>query len=119
MLKDEKLVDAFPGSSPHTRMAALQQVRHEYDTLIQGDVFLREKRFRNEAALAHVLVADDRSPKVDYDDLYHLHDVTEKLVIGLYEVCNRAPDFFSHDQKWRKHARVFWDTYFLGMNIPH
>jgi len=119
MLKDAKVVAVFPapGTPLDAGSAALQEVRRNYEALIEGDLFKRGKRLRNDA-VAHKLIPDDPTPTVPYDTIYGLHDAAERLVIGLYQVCARGtPRFLGHKAGLADHAQVFWDTYFDGMQL--
>jgi hypothetical protein len=91
---------------------------HDYETLLEADLFERGRRFRNDA-IAHLLIQDDLTPTVSYDTIYLLHNTTERLVIGFYRVCDRgSPPFLGHQARLTEHAKVFWDTYFAGMVCP-
>jgi hypothetical protein len=119
MLKDAKLVATFPesGTSKDVGIAALQQVTREYESLVEGDLFERGRRFRNDA-LAHLLIPDEPTPIVTYDIIFALHDAAERMVIGLYQVCDRGKARFpDHHATLVRHAKIFWDTYFAGMAI--
>jgi hypothetical protein len=119
MLKDAELVAFFPehGTPPDFGAAVLQQVRRDYETLTKGDLFSRGKRLRDDA-IAHILIRDDPTPTVSYETIYALHDAAEQLVIGLYQVCDRGiPEFIEHRPRLIDHARVFWNTYFDGMDL--
>jgi hypothetical protein len=116
-LKDEKLVAVFPepGTPKDLGPAALQRVTGQYDALIGGDLFERGRRFRNEA-IAHVLIPDEPTPTVTYETIFSLQDATERLVADLYQVCDRGrPRYPDHLTTLSEHAKVFWDTYFAGM----
>jgi len=117
MLRDAKLVAVFPeaGTSPDSGAEVLRQVRHDYGVLVEDDLFKRGKRLRNDA-IAHILIPDDPTPTVPYDTIYRLHDSAERLVVGLYRVCDRGtPQFLARQAQLIEHAKVFWDTYFHGM----
>jgi hypothetical protein len=119
MLKDAKLVAAFPetGTPNDVGLAALQQVTREYEILIGGDLFERGRRFRNDA-LAHLLIPNEPTPMVTYDTIFALHDAAERMVIGLYQVCDRGKARFpDHHVILVRHAKIFWDTYFAGMAV--
>jgi hypothetical protein len=119
MLKDAKLVAVFPepGTSPDSAAAALDQVRHDYEALVKGDLFGRGRRLRNDA-IAHLLIPDISTPTVEYETIYRLHDAVERYVLSLYKVCDRGtPQFLSHQASLTEHAKVFWNTYFNGMQL--
>ena len=119
MLKDAKLVETFPESAIRKDIgaAALQQVISEYESLIGGELFERGRRFRNDA-IAHLLIPDEPTPIVTYETVFALHDAAEKMVVGLYHVCDRGkPRFHDHHATLTRYAKVFWDTYFAGMNL--
>jgi hypothetical protein len=117
MLKDETLVAVFreSGTPKELGPAALQQVAGQYGALIGGDLFERGRRFRNDA-IAHVLIPDKPTPTLTYETIFALHDAAEQLVTGLYQVCDRGkPRYPDHLGALTEHAKVFWDTYFGGI----
>jgi hypothetical protein len=119
LLKDEKLVAAFPepGTSRDLGVAALQRVTRDYDALVKGALFEGGRRLRNDA-IAHLLISNERTPQVPYETIFSLHDATEKIVTDLYQVCDRGkPRYPDHRATLTEHAQVFWDTYFAGMAL--
>jgi len=119
MLKDAELVAVFPeaGTPKDAGVAALQGVMQAYEALTQGDLFERGRRFRNDA-IAHLLIPDEPTPTVTYETIFALHDEAERMVVALYQVCDRGkPRFPDHHATVTKHAKIFWDTYFAGMAL--
>ncbi len=117
MLEDAELVAAFPeaGTPKDFGATALQVVMQEYKTLSEGDLFERGRRLRNDA-IAHLLIPDDPTPTVPYETIFALHDVAERMVVDLYKVCDRGkPGFPDHQVTLTERAKLFWDTYFVGM----
>jgi hypothetical protein len=120
MLKDEHLAAFYPavGAARDAASAALQQAKDDYKALVDGDLFGRGRRLRNEA-VAHLLIPDRPTPTVEYEAIYELHDAAERLVAALYGITNRGqPDFPGKTAMLAEHAKVFWDTYFAGMRVP-
>jgi hypothetical protein len=118
MLKDPAVVAVFaePGTPQEAGATLLQQVKRDYDALVGDDLFERGRRLRNDT-IAHLLIPNDPTPVVTYETVYALHDATERLVAGLYRVCDRGtPGFPDHQARLTAHAKVFWDTYFAGMD---
>ncbi|WFU52344.1 hypothetical protein QA639_21800 [Bradyrhizobium pachyrhizi] len=118
MLEDPKLVSCFPepGSSAPQCSVALQRARQEYQALTQSDLFKHQKQIRNET-VAHLLISKKDTPILQYDDIYELHDVAERLTADLYRACDRGqPRFVEHEASLVKHAQLFWDTYFSGVS---
>jgi hypothetical protein len=119
MLKDAKVVAIFPerGTPLNSAAGALQQARRDYEALVEGELFNRGRRLRNEA-VAHHLMPDDPTPTVPYEAIFALHDAAQQLVISLYQVCDRGtPRFPGLQASLTEHAKVFWDTYFNGMHL--
>jgi hypothetical protein len=95
MLKDEHVAVFFPapGSARDAASAALGQAKEDYKTLVAADLFGRGRRLRNDA-IAHLLIPDKRTPTVEYEAIYQLHDAAERLVTVLYNITDRGqPDF--------------------------
>ena len=115
---DDADVDAFfpaTGPSRDAALAALRLARADYRTLVNGDLFRRGRRLRNEA-IAHLLMPDSPTPTVEYEAIYQLHDAAERLVVCLYKVTDRGqPEFPGKKATLIEHSKVFWDTYFAGM----
>jgi hypothetical protein len=117
MLKDQEVVEALrePAISA-SQDEAIARVRRDYESLTNGDLFERGRRLRNDA-IAHLLIPDDPTPTVTYETIYGLHDIAERLLTDLYLVSSRGtPQFIGHRGRLEEHARIFWDTYFAGMN---
>jgi AbiU2 len=109
------LLDAFRmsgGLNAESQKRSLAEVRTGYVNL--GE---HEKSGRNlrDEAIAHIL---SREPtEVEYETIYYLHDEAERLATLLYHVCDRgAPDFDEDRPKFEEAARVFWATYFAGVD---
>jgi hypothetical protein len=95
--------------------AALQQVRESHEGVRKDPLFERVKRLRDD--VAHNLDREDAGTltPVEYRDLFELAERAERIVVQLFTACNRRPEFVHHLQNTADHAKVFWDTYFLGM----
>jgi hypothetical protein len=113
LLQDAQVVAVFATESG---TAALQRAKCKYEVLLGSDLFKRGRRLRD-AAIAHLLIPSDPIPAITYETFYHLHDAAERLTISLYdEVCGRGkPRFLDHQENLIAHAKIFWDTYFDGM----
>jgi hypothetical protein len=66
MLKDEHLAAFYPavGAARDAASATLQRAKDDYKALIDGDLFGRGRRLRNEA-VAHLLIPERPTPTVD------------------------------------------------------
>jgi hypothetical protein len=117
MLKDAEVVAALKTPATESSQdAALHQARADYDSLRRGDLFERGRRLRNDA-IAHLLMPDSPTPTVTYETIYSLRDGAEQLVANLYHASGRGgPQFPTHKARLEEHARIFWDTYFRGMD---
>jgi hypothetical protein len=117
MLKDAEVVKALKEpATGSSQEAALHQARADYDSLRRGDLFERGRRLRNDA-IAHLLMPESPTPTVAYETIYSLHDAAEQLVTLLYQASDRGdPQFPGHKARLEEHARIFWDTYFRGMD---
>jgi hypothetical protein len=108
LLEDAEVVALFK-----TETAALQRAKDEYVNLVKSELFERGRSLRNKA-IAHLLTTN--APTATYETFYDLHDAAERLTIGLFEACGRGePTFFGHRATLTAHAKIFWDTYFVGM----
>lgn len=120
MLNDPELVAVFrePGGiSAAPQGKALDHVRGDYNTVTRGDLFDRGKRLRNEG-IAHILMTSTPTPIVPYETIYALQGEPERLVTALYRMCDRGkPQFDEHRPTFEASAKVFWDTYFQGMQM--
>jgi hypothetical protein len=117
LLQDSTLAAVFPDNATAATDAAeaLASVRTDFDALRQDKLFQDGRSLRNDA-IAHILIPDEPTLTVEYDTFYKLHDVAEKLVIGLYIACARErPQFIGHEERFTRLATTFWDTYFAGM----
>jgi hypothetical protein len=113
-LNDKTRVDLFvrPGQGSTT---ALQQARGSYEDLLKSDLLDHGRRLRNNA-VAHILIPDTPTPTVHYEDVYDLRDVAERIVTDLFAACGRGePNCLATRARMAEQAKVFWDTYFLGM----
>jgi hypothetical protein len=109
-LKDKTLVDYF-ASAGQGSTAALQQARVRYEALQKDDLFDRAKWLRNDV-VAHILIRDTQTPKVNYEDVYDLRDAAEQIVTDLIAACGRQKP---KPAPVAEQAKFFWDTYLLGM----
>jgi hypothetical protein len=111
-LKDTALVDYFARAGMGST-AALRRARQSYEDIRKSNAYKRVKRLRDKA-VAHTL--NTLPPEVDYEDIYQLRDNAEGIVTDLYEACGRGrPGFLATRVLTDEHARIFWDTYFLGI----
>jgi hypothetical protein len=110
LLKDKTLVDYF-ASAGQGSTAALQQARERYEALRKDDLLERAKRLRHDV-VAHILIRDTPTPKVNYKDVYDLRDAAEQIVTDLIAACGRQKPKRS---PVAEQAKFFWDTYLLGM----
>jgi hypothetical protein len=70
-------------------------------------------RARNKA-VAHTL--NTPPPEAGYEDVYKLAEIAEQIVVQLFAACGRGtPEFLDYRVRTVEHAKIFWDTYFLGM----
>jgi hypothetical protein len=118
MLNDPVLAAVFPEGprAAASQPELLEQARQDYATLQDSDLMQRGRRLRDDA-IAHILVRDDPTPVVSYETLYELHDAAERLIALLYKVCDRGtPQYLGHQTGLAENAKVFWDTYFVGMH---
>jgi hypothetical protein len=94
--------------------AAFQRVRESHEGVRKSPLFDRVKRLRDD--IAHNLVREDAQTPVHYEDVYKLADIAEKIVVQLFKACGRGtPEFLDYRMRTAEHAKIFWDTYFLGM----
>jgi len=117
LLQNSTLAAVFPDNAKAAADAAeaLASVHTDFEALRQDKLFQDGRALRNDA-IAHILIPDEPTPTVVYDTFYKLHDAAEKLVIGLYVACARGrPQFIGHEERLRRLATTFWDTYFAGM----
>jgi hypothetical protein len=117
MLEDDAVVRRFPASHEPLEpgLVALERARKEYRMLREGRLLQHARNLRN-GAIAHLLVSEKPSDDVSYETLYELHDVAERLVVDLSQVCYRgAPSFPDLRASLAGNAKVFWDTYFKGI----
>jgi hypothetical protein len=119
MLKDTGVVAVFPAPGA-AQESALEEARHAYSALTEGNLFEHGRRLRNDA-VTHVLIQDTPTPDVAYETFYQLHDVAEELVRHLYRVCyrRRQPRFIELKPTLIEHSRIFWNTYFQGIGLGH
>ena len=93
---------------------ALQQARERYETLLKDGLFDRAKRLRNDV-VAHNLIPDTPTPKVQYEDVYDLRDAAERIVTDLFAACVRdKPSCLALRAGTDGQAKLFWDTYERG-----
>jgi hypothetical protein len=112
---DVSAVFAERSTAAASQADLLQEAKRDYEALLQSDTLERGRRLRDDA-IAHLLIRDDATPEVTYETIYGLHDAAERLVTLLYKVCYRGdPPFLTHKAKSIACAKVFWETYFVGM----
>ena len=79
-------------------------------------MFQRGKTLRN-VVVAHNLMRDTPAP-LAYEDIYELAEIAERITRELYAACGRGkPGFLYHRIRTAEHAKIFWDTYFLGVGL--
>jgi len=116
MNKDAALVNVFPepGQSAEAGAGALENAKNVYSALVRSDLFERGKQLRNDA-VAHKLIGVETRP-VHYEAIYSLHDTAMQLATDLYQACYRGtPQFVRQAATLSEHAKVFCDSYFVGM----
>ena len=92
---------------------ALQQARKSYADLRENGSYKRVKRLRDKA-VAHTL--NTSPPEAGYEDVYKLAEIADEIVVQLFAACGRGPpEFLGSRLQTAEHAKIFWDTYFLGM----
>jgi hypothetical protein len=114
--KDTALVD-YLASAGQGSTAALQQARERYEALQKDELYERGKMVRHEV-VAHNLIREtgDALTPLAYGDIYKLADIAESIAIELYAACGRGkPSCLDWRDRSAEQAKVFWDTYFLGM----
>ncbi|MBB5053474.1 hypothetical protein HNQ36_003474 [Afipia massiliensis] len=117
LLQDSTLAAVFPENAKAAADAAqaLAAARTEFEALRQDKLFQDGRALRNDA-IAHILIPDEPTPTVEYDTFFKLHDAAERLVVLLYIACTRGrPQYIEHEERFKRLATTFWDTYFTGM----
>ena len=97
---------------------ALQRATDEHEDLVKSELFKRVTDLRNKT-IAHLLRTNGNGTTArptEYKTLYELHDAAERITTDLFEACGRGkPTFLARRATMRRHAEIFWDTYFAGM----
>jgi hypothetical protein len=117
LLDDAELAAVLPEgkAAAVAQPGLLEAAQRDYTALQEGTPMQHARRLRDDA-VSHTLIREDRTPTVSYEALYALHDVAEQLTTRLYEACDRGkPKFLGHEADLRENAKVFWDTYFVGL----
>jgi hypothetical protein len=94
----------------------LQQLRESHEELRKDPLFERVKRLRDD--IAHNLDREDARTltSVEYQDVYNLAARAGDIVVQLFMDCGRGnPEFPEYQGPSVKYAKLFWDTYFLGL----
>jgi hypothetical protein len=115
-LEDEMVV-GYLASVGLGSTAALQRARESYDHLLSGALFKRSRTLRN-VVVAHNLMREtaNATASLASEDIYELAEIAERITVELYAACGRGkPDFLYYRDRTAQVAKVFWDTYFLGM----
>ena len=113
-LKDTTLADFFATPRQGSTMA-LQEARKWYQDLRANGSYKRVKRLRDKA-VAHTL--NTSPPEARYEDVYKLAEIAEEIMVQLFAACGHGPpEFLGSRLRTAKHAKIFWDTYFLGIEV--
>jgi hypothetical protein len=93
--------------------ATLQQVKDDWQALLQSAGFKNCKAHRDNT-VAHTLML--ATPTVENEDYFRLHDAAEGFASRLFTICGfGTPDFREYAPRLTANAKVFWDTYWKGM----
>ena len=115
-LKDSNLRKLLTSRRRQTAIPGkFDELEQHYEAIYSGPLLERVRRPRNES-IAHLLRADSRAPKVQYEDIFNLENKAEQLVKVLFDGLGCGePGFVGHRDMFLDRAGLFWDTYFSGM----
>lgn len=113
LLKDQGVLSTLSKSTQAG--ATIQQIDRDYSALVKGRLYSEAWQLRTDL-ISHVLIKPGGLPEVPYKSIYDLHDAAMRLAVDLFQVgCRPKPEFMDHTASLSKHAKIFWDTYFAGM----
>ena len=117
ILKDEKTVKAF--AHRHRLpdpLGTIESIRKRHAAFIGGESFKSIRRLRNDE-VGHLLLSDDRAPNVQYDELYEAEKEIEEILNSLFTFAGIRTDDVQDDRRnSERRAKLFWDTYLIGVD---